>query len=1144
MRKTDYIKSVRFNILFSARYARMVVRALGKPFQRLVVNSLVIYGSSEESAVEEILGQAERLEKDYEWFRAAGSYEKALKLLPEDDFSGKGETYERLGYAFYRAAFQAEGNDEFRQRLRRAIADYEKAREHYQKLNDPKKTGIVLRCDAMNAYIGYWLASGASEKKRLLDECWRFTEDSLRVLKESGEAREYGETFNQLSASALLGFCLEWDYQVGEKIIKEVVDHGESGIKLLSTLDEPDMLAKTFVRTAFALSVSAYCFLDLDEKESCVRKAQSYWIKAKEASEDAARLEMVFPVPCPHDFLWGWGSQEALANLEKALEHAKRTRDRFIIGSALDWLAYHTACALYYVDDYDEREKGERIVIQYAEDAKRQYSVLTFISSRGDFAWVEAIHAYVMPGYSRETDLRKKRDMLEGAIAAARGGLVTAETSGYPYATNNTRYFLGIRIRMLAEIESNTEEKKRLLEEALQNMNEASRIKEQFAPLANWDIGLTKGELAVIKCELADLATDSETKRSMLEAAILERENGIKLLVKDVSYHPQKNMASFALLGNAQYLAGGWLMRLYRLTRDKGHLGKAVEAFTEAVESYQKANLTSDIAECNWKIAQAHDELDDHMMAASNFCLASDNFKGAAEKIPQLKSFYEECALYMQAWSEIEKARYHHERQEHGLAKEHFEKAAQLHEPLKRWSYLEPNYSAWARVEDAEDLSRKEQCEEAIQAFGKANKLFEESKKSIQEGLAKVEGAEEKQMATQILNATGPRREYCKARVAIEEGKILDKKGDHSGSSEKYGSAAATLQEIAQTAESEQEKKELSLMITLSQAWARMTRAEAEGAPDLYLEASELFEEAKEFSPNEKAKMLALGHSRFCRALEAGTKFADTRDVTMHDTATRYLESAANYYVNAGFKNASEYAKATQLLFDAYAQMDDAKREKDTEKKARLYMMAEKVLQTSAGAYMKAEHPEKSEQVQRLLEKVREERELATSLTEILHAPTIVSTTTAFTSPSPTEEEAVGLERLEHAAVTANLILNPKELTVGESMELEIELANAGKGQAILNQIENAIPQGFELMVKPELFRVEGCNINLKGRRLNPLNAQEVKFSLRPKHKGTFTMAPRITYLDENGNAKSHQPEPVSITVKELGIKGWIKGER
>jgi hypothetical protein len=37
---------------------------------------------------------------------------------------------------------------------------------------------------------------------------------------------------------------------------------------------------------------------------------------------------------------------------------------------------------------------------------------------------------------------------------------------------------------------------------------------------------------------------------------------------------------------------------------------------------------------------------------------------------------------------------------------------------------------------------------------------------------------------------------------------------------------------------------------------------------------------------------------------------------------------------------------------------------------------------------------------------------------------------------------------------------------------------------------------------------------------------------------------PTVLYLDENGEYKAHEPEPVTITVKELGIKGWVKIER
>jgi uncharacterized repeat protein (TIGR01451 family) len=206
--------------------------------------------------------------------------------------------------------------------------------------------------------------------------------------------------------------------------------------------------------------------------------------------------------------------------------------------------------------------------------------------------------------------------------------------------------------------------------------------------------------------------------------------------------------------------------------------------------------------------------------------------------------------------------------------------------------------------------------------------------------------------------------------------------------------------------------------------------------------------------------------------------------------------------------------------------------------------MVEKILQTSAGSFTKAEHPEKREQVLKLLEKAREERELATSLTEVLHAPSIVSTTRVLTAPTSTHEEAVGSERFEHADIQANLIVHQKELKVGEDLKLEIELVNAGRGPAVLIKLSDIIPTGFELVDKPEIYRVEDSYLNMKGKRLDALKPEEIKITLKPKNQGIFQLKPRISYLDENGKYRFYEPEPVSITVKELGIKGWLKGER
>jgi len=1125
----------------------LVLWTIQNLFKQLFDNLLLVCGMSEGLDVEQILGKAAENEKQYEWLGAAEFYGKALSLMPGASPLKLGQVQERLSYAFYRAAMQAESVTEFRDRMSQSVAHYEEAKESYEKMSEPGKTSRVLRCDATIAYIGYWLASEVPEKKRLLEDCWRLAKESLKAFKEAGDALEYGKTYNQLSNSVVLGFCLEWDFQAREKLMREAVEHGEQAIKFLSALEEPCGLARAYAKTAFYLGVFDYFFLDVYERQRDRQKALDYWQKAKELCEDVALFEFLYPIFGAQFLLWGDGTEEAFTNLKKALEYGRKTRDKFIIGCVLDWLVYHINWEPKpkWDEDPEERSAFWKTMLQYAEDAKRHYATLSFISPRGDALWIETTHIDLNLGMAfYETDLRKKRSLLEKARETYPDRLRRAEASGYPDAILYANHMFGTILTRLAEIETNSEEEKRLLEEALEHRQKAANITEQLEPFLRWNRGIMKGSLAWTKHELADLAKDHETKKSMLQKAILDVENSLKLCIEEVRVFEKQFPAAPWILGYSQYKTGVWLNSLYELTSNKEHLRKATEAFAEAAEWYQKVDARSRIAECHWKAAQTYDALGEHSKATENFDLASDNYKGVSERISQLKDFYQEYALYMQAWSEIEKARHHHDRQEYGGAKEHYEKAANMHKSLKQWSYLAPNYSAWAQVENAEDLSRSEKSEEALQAFEEAAKLFTETKKSLETKLGGIENLDEKTMTTNLIKASDIRREYCLGRMTLEEAKILDKKGDHFSSSQKYDAAAQIFEKITQTMESEQEKKEFKLIATLSQAWQRMTRAEAEGSPHLYLEASQLFEEAKDLSPNEQAKTLTLGHSRFCKALEVGTRFVDTRDPNLHTTAIQHLESAATHYVKAGFRNASEYAKATEQLFDAYMHVDNAKRESDPEKKTKFYAMAEKILQTSAGSFMKAEHPEKREQVLRLLEKVKEERELATSLCEVLHTPPIVSTTTTFGTPAPTHESAVGSERFEHADIQANIIARQRELKVGENLDLEIELVNAGKSTALLTKITQVIPEGFELKEKPENYRVEDSYINMKGKRLDPLKMEEVKLVLTPKVQGEFPLKPTILYLDENGKYKTHEPEPVTITVKELGIKGWIKGER
>jgi uncharacterized repeat protein (TIGR01451 family) len=129
---------------------------------------------------------------------------------------------------------------------------------------------------------------------------------------------------------------------------------------------------------------------------------------------------------------------------------------------------------------------------------------------------------------------------------------------------------------------------------------------------------------------------------------------------------------------------------------------------------------------------------------------------------------------------------------------------------------------------------------------------------------------------------------------------------------------------------------------------------------------------------------------------------------------------------------------------------------------------------------------------------------------------------------------AKGLQRLEHADIQVNLTPRMQEVKIGEDISLEIELVNAGKGPALLVRVEEIIPEGFKLIKKPRLYRVEDRNLNMKGERLASLKTEEIRLVLRATTKGNFVLKPRIIYLDETGKYKHREPQPVEIQVSEV----------
>ncbi len=322
-----------------------------------------------------------------------------------------------------------------------------------------------------------------------------------------------------------------------------------------------------------------------------------------------------------------------------------------------------------------------------------------------------------------------------------------------------------------------------------------------------------------------------------------------------------------------------------------------------------------------------------------------------------------------------------------------------------------------------------------------------------------------------------------------------------------------------------------------------MKEAEAAASSESYAAAAESFVKAEKVATGKRFRLLALADASVCRALQYGTEFRRKRNTQLYSEIKRQLETATDYYQEARLQNAADWTTATAKLFDALVYMADAASEKESGKKTELYKLAEKHFQLAAKLYDRAGSTVKRDGALRHLERAKQEKELLLAPVEALvENPAITGVVVA--PVSLIRDQASGLERFEAAQVVGNLSIVQKEVGVGSELTLELEIANVGRTAATLMKLENIAPEGLEIDRQGITAKVEDNYVDMRGKRLEYLKTHEVKIPLRGKRKGLFEVRPRILFVDEKGTYRSYEFEPTSVTVKELGISGWLKGPK
>ena len=726
------------------------------------------------------------------------------------------------------------------------------------------------------------------------------------------------------------------------------------------------------------------------------------------------------------------------------------------------------------------------------------------------------------------------------AVRIGEKGLEYALRSGSSDAIASTLHSLSKAYTYYSNLEPRMHEKPELLRVSLGYRKEYIRMVQEAFASNSWILGLGLVYAGQTEADLAKLDSIEDKKKVLLQDSISDMEKGIPLCEQWVGSLGENTQPQLvAIVAGFQDSFGSILKDNYFLTGDKQNLEQANGVFDGAAENFRKVDLPSRVAESYWKIAVNFDVIGDYEKASSNFERGFGGYKVAARKIEQLNDFYSDYSKYMKAWSEIENAKLAHASGKYETAMQYYEKASSLLGQSKLWNYLSLNFYAWAILEQAEGLSSKEKSRESIKSFETAVKFIRESKKALELKLAEVDKKDEENLVRNLIVASDARESFGCGRITIEEAKLLHKQGNHLVSSEKYGEAAKIFDKIT-VQFSGQIGKDAKPLVYLCQAWEKMTQAESKNSPILYEEAAELFEKANEYATNESASLLALAHSSFCKALETGTEFEITRNLAIYEETKKHLDSASSYYMRAGFINFSEYTKATQNLFEAYFLMEKAKRETDLEKEAKFFQLAEETLKVSEESYVKANYQEKKEQVQLLLKKVKEERELAVSLSEVFRAPSMTSATGSFTAISPTQEIAVGLDRFEHADIQSRIVLEHNEINVGEDADLKIQIVNVGKEPVLLARIENLLPESFQLTGFPDGFSFEKLQLKILGKQLDPLKTEEIKLTLRPFKSGVYEIRPKIVCVDVTGQQIVFTTEPATYTVSDAALPDRI----
>ncbi|MFX1450574.1 MAG: hypothetical protein ACFFCM_07015, partial [Promethearchaeota archaeon] len=870
--------------------------------------------------IELLLLQAQEETSKYNWIRSIEILTEVKKLSIDQNLKEiTGEIYYKLGEIYHIASQYEDREEDVLEFLQLAITYFQNAHKTFKELNNKVQMKASL---GFYNFLKYTLDPEEKEKEDLIFSAKNYFEEAKTVFLNEGNQ------INSLKMAILENLAL--NFLIGERIIRSSKDTDFTSLGLesenaimrlwdeIKKTDLPEIYLFHFFYSVLQFYLSALSYLPADNlnikqfKLDNLKEFEDFIKKFKDSNKIlclfyACAISSVLNLTYAMFFLIS--RYEQVKHLKLAQKYFKNGEKllpkihnhpsfitfyftRFTVSVFLLKLGYITRSFEHILGDLSLCI--DSIALFYP---KLMSAVIAFLVAN---VFLAAAYNPSISEAQRSDFATRTQELLE--FMSEKIPQINDPTYKTFYVTKELQ--LALINALLGEMEKDEEKASKYLEIGSKMYNNIS----------DYDNPIIQNNyiyLMLLGTAAETLAANSPNKLEQIKyyqkvVATLERCKEIPL-----SYFRIDNLFE---IGNNYY-------RIGKLTNDENILKNSYLAYMEAINFCKDRGYHNLVGSAYINLAQIEDRLENYLSAAENYKKAIAFFDQAILTLTytNLGKKIEKLRNYLEAWRIIELAKSFHIKEEHINAQINYEQASSILKNVREYKFEAPFYAAWSVLEKAEDLSKKNQHEEAAATYLVSKSHFEDAVETLNSYLKKKK-TEDRERISSLMKVGNIRKSYCTARYQVETARLESMKGNHLEAAELYKKAGSIFVNLCQSFKIKRERNELTAIYYLCRAWEHMEKAEIEQQSTLYELAADLFNKASNLFQESRMKKLSLGNSLYSAALAFGSKFDKSSDITDKTNYYKKIkmklrESSKNYQLG-GFKQDAQWVLATSTFFD------------------------------------------------------------------------------------------------------------------------------------------------------------------------------------------------------------------------------------